>query len=115
MQCLVLVKFLEVGSLSPEEFFSRVGAQWNWVDYGFHERSENVSNERSGNHVKAREAICIADYDSVAQLSIDLSIMPGAGISNVEVLPISEEKGCLPLDVISPGFAAANDIKNKIG
>ena len=28
MQCLVLVKFLEGGSLSPEEFFSRVGAQW---------------------------------------------------------------------------------------
>jgi hypothetical protein len=91
MQCLVLVKFLDGGSLSPEEFFSRVGAQWNWVDYGSRVKSGNDGSARpDGYQLKAKEAICIADYESVEQITIDLAIMPGAGISAVEVYPISE-------------------------
>jgi len=65
MKCLVLVKFLEGGSLSPEEFFTRVGAQWSWVDYVPSRISGKSGNERSGYRTKAREAICIADYESV--------------------------------------------------
>ncbi len=90
MQCLVLVKFLEGGSLSPDEFFSRIGARWSWVDYlpPGHDKS---SNKASGGPPKAREALCIAEYESVEQLTIDLAIMPGAGISSVEVVPITEQ------------------------
>jgi len=91
MQCLVLVKFLPEGSLSPEEFFSRINARWSWL--------ENTDDSELGKArvcetgVRSpRSAICIADYESIEQLAIDLATMPGAGISNVEVVPISEER-----------------------
>ncbi len=42
---------------------------------------------------QSRAAVGVADYDSVEQLSIDISIMPGASISNVEVIPIEEVGG----------------------
>jgi hypothetical protein len=91
MQCLVLVKFLEGGSLSSDEFFRRVGAQWSWVDYIPPGEAGDTGKETPGHLVKAREAICIADYESVEQLAIDLAIMPGAGISGVELIPIVGE------------------------
>jgi len=78
MQCLVFVKFLPGGSLSPEEFLSRINAQWSWFE-------EVRDNELP------RSALCITDYESIEQLTIDLSIMPGAGISNVEVLPVYQK------------------------
>ena len=85
MRCLVFVKFLPGGSLAPEEFFARLNAQWWWLE------DHNDSTER--HTPSSRSAICIADYESVEQLALDLSIMPGAGISNVEVVPILEKIG----------------------
>ena len=88
MQCLVLVKFLEGGSLCPEEFFTRIGAQWSWVDYVPPEPSGKAVTKRPVHPPRVKNAMCIADYDSVEQITIDLSIMPGAGISGVEIHPI---------------------------
>ncbi len=91
MKCLILVKFLAGGSLSPDEFFSRIGALWSWADYIPPEKNTPNRDGRQTQPPRAREGICIADYESVEQFSIDLAIMPGAGISSVEVIPITEK------------------------
>jgi len=92
MRCLVLVKFLPGGSLPPEEFFARLDAQLSWIegndDTGSSTAKGKAATPRSG---QARSAVGIANYESVEQLAIDLAIMPGAGISNVEVVPIPQE------------------------
>jgi hypothetical protein len=91
MRCLVFVKFLPGGSLAPEEFFARINAQWSWLE-DMRDSNPGKAIFETGAHTQyPRSAICITDYDSIEQLSIDLSIMPGAGISNIEVLPLSEE------------------------
>ena len=91
MRCLVFGKFLPGGSLAPEEFFARINAQWSWLE-DMRDVDPGKAIFETGAHAQyPRSAICITDYDSIEQLSIDLSIMPGAGISNIEVLPLSEE------------------------
>jgi hypothetical protein len=87
MRYLVFVKFLPGGSLPPDEFFTRINAQWSWLEGADDAESKKASFEKK-THV--RSAICIADRESIEQLAIDLAIMPGASISNVEVVPISE-------------------------
>jgi hypothetical protein len=91
MHCLVLVKFLPEGSLSPEEFFTRINARWSWIESTNDTDLERTCFSRA-NDRSPKSAICIADYESIQQLALDLAIMPGAGISNVEVVPISEER-----------------------
>jgi hypothetical protein len=91
MRCLVFVKFLSGGSLAPEEFFGRINAQFCWLE-DEHDTESKESDFGRINHAQSpRSAFCIAEYEAIEQLAIDLSIMPGAGISNVEVVPISEE------------------------
>ena len=90
MRCLVLVKFLPGGSIAPEEFFSRIKAQSYWFEETFEGKEENVDLERIAHARSPRLAMCIAEYDAIEQLAIDLSIMPGAGISNVEILASEE-------------------------
>ena len=77
MKCLVFVKFLPNGSLAPSEFFRRIDAEWFWLE-------EEPENDRP------KAAVCVAEFDSIQQLGLDLAIMPGAGISNVEVVPVTE-------------------------
>jgi len=91
MRCLVFVKFLPGGSLPPEEFFARINARWSHLVDTEDTGVANASLEKATSVNPPKSAVCIADYDSIEQLSIDLAIMPGAGISNVEVVPISEE------------------------
>jgi hypothetical protein len=98
MKCLVLVKFLPGGSLDPEEFLSRINSQWSWIEENSGELFEPALFNKNRT-VSPRAAMCITEYDSVQQLSIDLSIMPGAGISNVEVIPISEAREHLKPEV----------------
>jgi hypothetical protein len=88
---LVLVKFLPGGSLPPEEFFIRINAQWSWLEDTNDTERRNAGIEGEIHAQSPRTALCIAEYESIEQLAIDLSIMPGAGISSVEVVPISEE------------------------
>lgn len=83
-QYLVYIEFIPGGCLSPDELFSRVNAKWNWV-----EEPQQVGN--LGRPVKPLSALCIAEYESIEQLAFDLSIMPGAGISNVEISPVPVE------------------------
>ena len=90
MRCLVFVKFLPGGSLPPEEFFARINAQWSHLEDTQDMESDNTL-EKPARERLSKSAICIADYDSIEQLAMDLAIMPGAGISNVEVVPISDE------------------------
>jgi hypothetical protein len=90
MKCLVLVKFLPGGSLPPEEFFRRLNAQWHWLE-GRDSNSIEAISEETDHIPSVRSAVCLADYESIEQLTIDLSIMPGAGISSVEVVSISQE------------------------
>ncbi len=92
MRCLVLVRFLPGGSLPPDEFFARLQAKWMWLEGG-NSGLRSMSDRNSATFGQPRAAVGIADYDSVEQLSIDISIMPGAGISNVEVVPIEEIYG----------------------
>ena len=90
MKCLVFVKFLPDGSMRPEEFFSRVKASWSSVEEFENNRLE-VENTLAPKISRVKSGICVTDYDSVEQLSIDLAVMPGAGISNVEIIPVVEE------------------------
>ena len=91
MECLVFVRFFPGGRLAPEEFFARISARWYSIEGDYNDNPEKRSSERITDAQPSKSAICIADYDSVEQLAVDLSIMPGAGISNVEVLSVSEE------------------------
>ncbi len=91
MRYLVFVKFLPGGSLAPEEFFARINAQWYSLEDRHDSQPGKADSERMTHAQSPRSAICIADYESIEQLAIDLSIMPGAGISNVEVMPVSGE------------------------
>lgn len=104
MQCLVMVRFLPGGSLPPEEFFRRINARWSWLEEMDESGSEGNASG-SGDGKVARSALCIADFDSIEQLTIDLAIMPGAGISSVEVVPISEgaKPGCHPREKLTLG------------
>jgi hypothetical protein len=92
MHCLVIVKFLPEGSLSPEEFFTRINARWQWLEDPNDIKSSKARFQGTKIAYKARSAICITDYESIEQLSLDVAIMPGAGISNVEVMPIFEQR-----------------------
>ena len=91
MRCLVYVKFLPGGSLSPHEFFTRINAQWSFLEDPDTSESSPGGPQTATRRPSARSAMCVADYDSVEQLAIDLAIMPGAGLSAVEVVPVSEE------------------------
>ncbi len=93
MRCLVLVRFLPGGSLPPDEFFARLQAKWMWLEGGNGSGPRSMVDRNSADFLQPRAAVGIADYDSVQQLSIDISIMPGSGISNVEVVPIEEVYG----------------------
>jgi hypothetical protein len=90
MRCLVFVKFLPGGSIPPDEFFLRINAKWSHLEQIEDTESKNALGKTTRPQ-SPKSAICIADYDSIEQLTTDLAIMPGAGISNVEVVPISEE------------------------
>jgi hypothetical protein len=89
---LVLVRFLPGGSLPPDEFFPRLQAEWTWLE-GSDGTGDRSASDGTGIPDRPRAAVGIADHDSVEQLTIDLSIMPSAGISNVEVFPIEEVQG----------------------
>jgi hypothetical protein len=101
MMFAVYVKFLPGGSIPPEEFFARINARWYWLENPHNVESRNASSEITTLVPSPKSAICIADYDSIQQLAIDLAIIPGAGISNIEVVPVSEalELQHLPTDV----------------
>jgi hypothetical protein len=79
MKCLIFVKFLPGGSLPPAIFLSRLNARWGHIE-------EGSGTEKAG----AGSAICVADYESIEQLALDLSIMPGAGIASIEVVPLPD-------------------------
>ena len=100
MQCLVLVKFLSGGALPPEEFFRRIDARWSWLEETDDAGLQSEESGGSGDVTSVRSALCIADFDSIEQLTMDLAIMPGAGISSVEVVPVSEgaKSGCCVKD-----------------
>jgi hypothetical protein len=91
MRYLVFVKFLPGGSLAPEDFFARINAQWYSLENMRDRQLGKADSERMTHRQSPKSAICIADFESIEQLAIDLSIMPGAGISNIEVVPVSEE------------------------
>ena len=86
MKCLVFVKFLPGGSIAPDQFFSHINAEWGWYD---EENESEPSVDFYNSCIKS--AVCLTDYDTIHQLAIDLSIMPGAGIAGIEVLPVPEE------------------------
>ncbi len=91
MRCLVFVEFLPGGSIPPTEFFLRMKAIWSYVKNSENQKTE--TNNLQGKTIAqfAKSGICVADYDSIEQLTTDLTIMPGAGISNVQIFPLSEE------------------------
>ena len=89
MLFLVHVNFLPRGALTPEEFFKRINARWSCVDIPSGYDNTGTGNDR-GEWYRARSGVCIADYDSIQQFTLDLSIMPGAGIYNIEIEPVEE-------------------------
>jgi hypothetical protein len=103
MMFAVYVKFLPGGSIAPEEFFARINAQWYWLEDAHNTESRNTSSGKTTLAQSPKSAICIADYDSIQQFAIDLAIMPGAGISNIEVIPLSDE---IEQDALAPDISS---------
>ena len=89
MRCLVKVDFLPGGSLPPAVFFSSLNAIWSHIESPLC-KSEIPEDRGPSTQKLPVSGLCIADYDSIEQLSIDLAIMPGAGIAEIEVIPLSE-------------------------
>lgn len=80
MLFLVHVNFLPGGSISPEEFFSRINAMWSFID----EPDEYYRNN-------PRSGICISDFNSIQRFNFDLSVMPGSGISEIMIEAVDEQ------------------------
>jgi hypothetical protein len=76
--------------LPPDEFFARINAKWSRLEEKDPLELEETHQKRVAHLKLPKSAICITDYESIEQLAIDLAIMPGAGISNVEVIPLAE-------------------------
>ena len=93
MLCLVHVKFMPEGSVSPDEFFSCLNARWfcygNPDDPTPPNQPPDAPEERPN---ACKEAFCLTDYESIQQMALDLAIMPGAGIANIEVFPLTDQK-----------------------
>jgi hypothetical protein len=87
MQCIVTVRFLPGCSLPPSEFFARLNARWSWLETESPGIHGNIT-EKDSSSIHPRYAICIAEYDSIEQLSMDLAITPGAGVANIEITPL---------------------------
>jgi hypothetical protein len=113
MKCLVFVKFLPGGSLTPDQFFSHLNAGWGWYDGADDVVTVDENQYNSGKqHPKVLSAVCVADYDSIQQLAIDISIMPGAGIAGIEVMPVPEEAEAKELLNLVTGDINSMDILN---
>jgi hypothetical protein len=88
MLYLVKVRFMPGGSMCPEEFFRRINAVWCMTeskDEGAHVRSVRGA----GGGEAEVNGFCIAEFDSIEQLAVDLSVMPGAGIANISIESLS--------------------------
>lgn len=96
MRCLVFVEFLPGGSIPPAEFFLRMKAIWSYVKNSENQKTETGDPPGKTTAQFAKSGICVADYDSIEQLTADLAIMPGAGISNVQIFPLSEHEDVEP-------------------
>ncbi len=91
MRYLVFVRFLPGGALAPDEFFAHINAHWRFLEDTEDRESKTTGSERTPHLIPPRSAVCIVENKSIEELAIDLATMPGAGISNVEVRPISED------------------------
>ena len=92
MLYIVLVDFLSGGALPPDEFFRRINARWSCLE------EPHATDETSEPERRTRRGICIAEMDSIQQFSIDISIMPGVGIANIEVMPLAAADPALTRD-----------------
>ncbi|MFA5309781.1 MAG: hypothetical protein WC370_09915 [Dehalococcoidales bacterium] len=110
MWCLVLVRFLPGGSLSPVELFSRLNAKWSYVENKDCPAPESSGAAKGPSNQSPGYGICLADYASIEQLSLDLAIMPGAGISSVEVVPLAPGMESPSLEINLRHLAAAGMI-----
>ncbi len=89
MVCVIRVKFLSEVSISPNEFFVCMKPVWS----SFETPSETTNMNAgiiSRRRINPHTAICIANCDSVEQLSREIAIMPGAGVESIEIVPLSE-------------------------
>ena len=100
MLCLVHVKFMPEGSVSPDEFFACLNAKWFYYGALDDAVAPNPAPESAECKTSCKEAFCLTDYESIQQLAVDLVIMPGAGIANIEVFPLSGQRQGHP--VVSP-------------
>lgn len=91
MRCLVFVKFLPGVTLPPDELISHINTRWSWIEDTEGRELKIDDIQETTSFQSPRSAIYIADYESIEQLALDLAIMPGAGIYNVEIVTISEE------------------------
>lgn len=87
MKCLVFVKFLPGGALQPSEFLRLINAEWSCLEDVDDAPWPHGGETPAAN--KPRSLICIAEYEDIQQFSTDLTVMPGAGISNIEIMPVS--------------------------
>ncbi len=89
MQCLAVVTFLPGCSLPPEEFSKHLKHRWTWIENTADIHIPKPNFNETHHSLPAKFTVFIADYESVEQMAMDLAIIPGAGISSIEILPVS--------------------------
>ena len=94
MVCVIMVKFLSEVPISPNEFFAYMKPIWSSVENS--SRNTNINaGIISSKRTNPKSVICIANCDSVEQLSREIAIMPGAGVESIEILPLLENQSVL--------------------
>ncbi len=90
MRCLCYAKFLSGGAIPPGEFFAHLGIKWSCIEDSPKAVIKTSNPGMTYHRLLPKSIVFIADCKSVAQLTLDLATMPGAGISNLEVFPVPE-------------------------
>lgn len=91
MVYVIRVKFLSKMSISPNEFFATLKPVWSAT-----ENSSGTGGSYAGSISRRltnpQSVVCMADCDSVEELSRQIAIMPGAGVESIEILPLFENQ-----------------------
>ena len=90
MRCLCYAKFLSSGGIPPDEFFAHIAAKWSCIEDTSKAIIKTSNHGKNHRHWLPQSIVFIADFNSVEELTTSLATMPGAGISNVEIFPVSE-------------------------
>jgi len=90
MRWLCYAKFLPNNTKPPSEFFGHLGAIWSSIEDTPKTTIKTSNVSLTHNYLSPMTFVFITECQSLSQLTSYLATMPGAGISNVEIFPVSE-------------------------